>query len=307
MVDDPDDPRRLSWSIERSTWPHAEASRFVESGGRRWHVQVMGSGPTLLLLHGTGASTHSWRTLAPLLARSFRVVAPDLPGHGFTEPAPRGGQTLPAMAASVAELVRTMEWNPEWVIGHSAGAAIAVRACLDGVLDPGIVIGINAALLPFRGAAGVLFPPLARMIFMNPLAPRLFARGARPDRVERLLQGTGSVLDPEGLALYRRLFENPVHVSATLGMMANWDLRRLCRDLPELDVPLGLLVAERDRTIPPSEAERLRRWIEPVRIERLPGLGHLAHEEDADTVAAHLLAIHSMIKHRQAAPVEGAA
>lgn len=283
------DPRRLNWSVERSTWTHAEASRFVESGGRRWHVQVMGDGPTLLLLHGTGASTHSWRTLAPLLARRFTVVAPDLPGHAFTDPAPRGGQTLPAMAESVAGLVQDMALEPESVIGHSAGAAIAIRCCLDGLVRPRSVIGINAALLPFRGAAGVLFPPLARLIFMNPLAPRLFARSARPGRVERLLQGTGSVLDPEGLALYGRLFENPVHVAATLGMMANWDLHGLRRDLGSLDVPLILLVADRDKTIPPSEAERLRRWIHPALTRRLPGLGHLAHEEDAETVCAHIL------------------
>lgn len=301
---DPGDPGRLDWSVERSTWPHAEASRFVESGGRRWHVQVMGRGRPLLLLHGTGASTHSWRTLAPLLARRFLVIAPDLPGHAFTEPAPRGGLSLPAMAESVAELIRAMDLDPEWMVGHSAGAAIAVRCCLDGLLRPRRIVGINAALLPFPGVAGVVFPPLARLIFMNRLAPRLFARSASPDRVERLMEGTGSRLDPEGLALYRRLFENPVHVSTTLGMMANWDLHALRRDLPALNVPLVLLVGDRDRTIPPAEAERLRRWLEPERIERLPGLGHLAHEEDADTVAAQILEVLAEKRAREPAPVD---
>ena len=80
----------LSWERDGRDWPNREASRFVEAGGLRWHVQQMGRGPVLLLLHGTGASTHSWRALLPLLAKSFTVVAPDLPGHGFTA-TPSGG------------------------------------------------------------------------------------------------------------------------------------------------------------------------------------------------------------------------
>ena len=75
-------------------WPQPEPpAAFVLAGGLRWHVQVMGQEggvdpaqrrPVILLLHGMGASTHSWRDLAPLLASGYTLVAPDLPGHGFT-------------------------------------------------------------------------------------------------------------------------------------------------------------------------------------------------------------------------------
>ena len=64
----------LAWQREGLDWPHRETSRFVEAGGLRWHVQQMGRGPVALLIHGTGASTHSWRGLLPLLARRCRVV-----------------------------------------------------------------------------------------------------------------------------------------------------------------------------------------------------------------------------------------
>ena len=49
----------LDWATDGRDWPNHAASRFVEAAGMRWHVQVMGSGPALLLLHGTGAATHS--------------------------------------------------------------------------------------------------------------------------------------------------------------------------------------------------------------------------------------------------------
>lgn len=78
----------MNWDHDGRDWPNREHSRFVEAAGLRWHVQQMGRGPVLLLLHGTGASTHSWRALMPLLAAEFTVVAPDLPGHGFTSAPP---------------------------------------------------------------------------------------------------------------------------------------------------------------------------------------------------------------------------
>lgn len=246
----------------------------------------MGEGPPLLLIHGTGASTHSWRRLAPLLAGQFTVIAMDLPGHGFTECPARRRLSLPAMAAAVAALVDALRVRPAAVVGHSAGAAILIRCCLDGTLSPGSVISINGALLPFRGAAGYLFPPLAKLLFVNPLMARVLARSAADrERVVRLIRGTGSELDDEGIDLYARLFASPAHVAATLGMMANWDLHRFARDLPDLQVPLRLITAENDKAVSPSEAERVCSMVRNGRLLRLDGLGHLAHEEDPTGVA----------------------
>ena len=76
------------WQRAGLDWPNRHSSRFVEAGGIQWHVQEMGSGPVVLLLHGTGSATHTWGSLAPLLADDFRVLAPDLPGHGFTDLVP---------------------------------------------------------------------------------------------------------------------------------------------------------------------------------------------------------------------------
>ena len=67
----------------------------------RWHVQVLGEGPTVLLLHGAGGATHSWRGLAPLLATDHRVVMLDLPGgHLVHEETPQAvaGLILPFLA-----------------------------------------------------------------------------------------------------------------------------------------------------------------------------------------------------------------
>ena len=275
------------WTRDGHDWPNRPASRFVKAGGLRWHVQVAGQGPVLLLAHGTGAATHSWRGLLPLLARDFTVVAPDLPGHGFSE-LPRSERlSLPAMARALTALLRVLGLSPDLAIGHSAGAAVVARMTLDGGIAPRALVGLNAALLPFEGVAGQVFSPIARLLAGIPAVPWFFAwRAGDQVLVERLLRDTGSVLDPAGVEFYGRLVRRPGHVAAALGMMAHWDLRPLLRDLKRLAVPLVLIVGGRDRTVSPGDARRIRAQVPGVRIIDLPALGHLAHEERPAEFAA---------------------
>ena len=278
------------WEQDGKDWPNRASSRFVEAGGLRWHVQVMGAGPVLLLIHGTGAATHSWRDLLPLLASRFTLVAPDLPGHGFTATPPDRGLSLPGMAAGLAALLSRLDMVPALAAGHSAGAAILARMCLDGTIAPQRLIALNGAMLPLQGAPAHLFAPLAKLIAAVPAVPRLFAwRAGDPATVRGLIQATGSVISADGMAQYRTLARRPGHVAGALGMMANWDLRPIERDLPRLATPLTLVVGERDRTIPPAEGVRVAALAPGVELVRLPRLGHLAHEEQPALVAGLII------------------
>ena len=243
--------------------------------------------PELLLLHGTGAATHSWRGLAPLLAERFQVIAPDLPGHGFTSAPPDDDHSLPSFAALIAQLLSALTCTPKFIIGHSAGAAIAARMSVDGLTEPESIVGINAALLPLQGLPGQIFSPLAKLLAANSLVPRLFAwRASEPAVAERLLRGTGSQIDAETLACYSELMRHSAHASAALKMMAHWDLHSLQRDMVRLKTPLHLIVGNNDRTVPASEANRVKLQLPSATITPLAGLGHLAHEEAPEVVFA---------------------
>jgi magnesium chelatase accessory protein len=74
-------------------------------------------------------------------------------------------------------------------------------------------------------------------------------------------------------------------VAAAFGMMANWDLRPLARDLPRLQTPLTLVVGSNDRTVRPAEARRVQALLPDAALVPLPGLGHLAHEERPQAIA----------------------
>ena len=277
---------RPEWDREGRDWPNRSTSRFVQAGGLRWHVQVMGEGPVLLLLHGTGAATHSWRGLMPLLAKRFTVVAPDLPGHGFTSPAPPARMSLPGMAASVHALLQAMQVSPVLVAGHSAGAAILLRLALDQRIAPVAVVSLCGALLPLGDKNAAFFTRAARLLFSLPFIPQLAAWRADRAVAERLLMDTGSRIEPRGVELYARLFRKSGHIAAALGMMANWDLIPLLNDLPRLGPRLVLVVGAKDRTTPPVQAEKVKQRLPSARIVTLPNLGHLAHEEQPETVAA---------------------
>lgn len=276
---------RPVWSVEGRDWPNRDHSRFVSAGGLYWHVQEMGDGPKLLLLHGTGASTHSFRDLAPMLAKDFHLLAPDLPGHGFTAMPGNGGLSLPGMARLVGKLLGETGFVPDIVIGHSAGAAILIELALAGAILPRMIVAINGALLPIRGAS--LFSPLAKLLFLNPLAPRLFAwRALGHDATRRLLEGTGSRIEPRGLELYQRLFRKPGHVAGTLGMMANWDLDSLQRRIGTLAMPLVLVTGANDKTIAPGDARAVAAKMSSARVVALPHGGHLVHEEEPARIAS---------------------
>jgi len=293
------------WDDEKATWPHSKASRFVAAAGIRWHVQQMGQqlgeGPALLLVHGTGASTHSWRDLMPILAPHYSVIALDLPGHGFTDPVQGPASSIVGMSESVSALLREMGAKPSYCVGHSAGAVVLCKMALDRRIAPRVIIGLNGAFLPLRGAAGLLFSPMARLLTHASFVPQLIARRMNSADVARLIAGTGSTLDAAGIELYARLVRNPRHLAGAIAMMGNWDLYAFERELPRLTVPLELIVAERDRTVPPRQALSVQQRVPNTVIHRLAGLGHLAHEENPAQVADLLLKICRRYQDQQAA------
>lgn len=284
---------RLRLDRDGAQWPNRRFSRLVRAGGLVWHVQETGptaanaAPPTIFLLHGVGASAHSFADLLPALGERFRVIAADGPGHGFTSAPPGYRLSLRGQGAAFAALLAELRATPDLVVGHSAGAAIAVRMSLDGQTAPKAILSINGALQPFQGAAGLLFPAMARALFYNPLTPRLLSASAL-DRaaVARLIAGTGTRPTPEMIDRYATLFRNPGHVSAALGMMAHWRLEELVADLPRLGARLELLVGGEDEAVPPRGALEAAQLAPRARVTRWPDAGHLAHEEHPGRLVA---------------------
>lgn len=275
-----------------ATWPNHELSEFVEAGGLRWHVQRAGSGPNLLLIHGTAASVHSWRDLIPALAEKYSVLALDLPGHGFTGQIPTAQSTIAGISNLVTELLRKLSFDPSFVVGHSAGAVILCNMAIGNQVNPRVVISVNGAFLPLVGTASALFGPLAKLLATTPFLPRLLARRAsHRDNVARVLEATGSHLDAVGIDLYVRLARQPAHIRGVLRMMSQWDLESFHTQLSMLRQPLALLVASKDKAVPLHQAIEVMQHVADATMFPLQDLGHLAHEERPELVTERILKI----------------
>ncbi len=282
----------MDWARDLPSWPNHETSKRLRVRPHEWHIQEMGKGPTLLLLHGAGASTHSWRDILPKLAKTHHVIALDLPGQGFTRAGTLRRSGLDPMAEDIAALCKAKAWNLRAIIGHSAGAAIALRLSetMPASLRPDIIIGLNPALGNFQGIAGWLFPVMAKLLALNPLTSYLFAgRAPQIARTKRIIESTGSVLDDDGLMLYARLIADRDHVEATLQMMAQWQIDPLIDRLNRIQTQCHFITGDRDRAVPPETAQKAAATMPNCRLTRLPDLGHLAHEEAPEMLSQFLI------------------
>ena len=287
---------RLQWEVDGRDWPNRSASRFVKAAGLQWHVQQFGptpgDAPVIVLLHGTGSSSHSWRDVAPRLAEHYSVVVMDLPGHAFTTMPPNAEQSLAGMARNVAALLHALKISPTVIAGHSAGAAVAARMILDRSISPAALVSLNGAFIAVGGLAGQFFSPVARLLAAGSMASRFFAwQATDPAIVQKLVRTTGSLLDDVGMDLYARLVRSPGHVSAALAMMAHWDLEPLERELPRLSLPVWMVAAENDTTVPAIQAAQIARRLPRSQQVLWPMLGHLAHEESPAQCVALLTGV----------------
>ena len=276
--------REQRWSAVADFWPLSSASRFIRVHDVDFHVQITGTGPDVLLLHGAGASSHSFAGMMHRLAEQYRVICPDLPGQGFTTLMPPEGVGLKPFSAYLRSLLEALNASPDWIIGHSAGSALAAQLALDLTRSPRGLLCINAAFKPFGATAAPFFSGAARWLSRSRWLPKALASPAlRWRATASMLSDTGSTVTPLSSRCYDALLSDPDHIAGTLRMMAGWDLPPLLARLPELDATVWLVGCEGDRTIPPGRSLAVAPQLRHCHTLRVPTLGHLGHEEHPQT------------------------
>jgi len=280
------------WDALGASWPNAASSRFVETAGVRWHVQVAGTGPAVLLLHGTGGASHSWGDVLPLLARDRTVIVPDLPGQGFSSALPEP-PTITAMARAVRALCTSLALEPTVAAGHSAGAAILLVMARDALLPLRGIAGFGAALVAPPAVYRELVAPLINPFVTSSLTANLGATlGAHRFVADTLLSATGSPVPEAQRARYRALFASPAHVRGAMALMAHWDLAGLMDSLASAALPpITLVHGTRDAFVPIGALRTAAARIPSATVVAWEGAGHLLHEERPGETEAVIRAI----------------
>ena len=278
----------MDWGKEKNNWPHSELSQFVNSSPHIWHIQdTQNQGknpeklPTLLLIHGAGASAHSWRLVLNCLKNDFRVIVVDLPGHGFTKLGTRNRSSLELMTIDLAIMLKKLKIQPNLIIGHSAGSAVAINLALISDLKADGILCLNGALGNFSGFAGILYPLLAKILAMSPFTVPLFTSlYSSNNQVGKFLKMTGSKISPEGVEYYKKLISAKTHVAGTLAMMSQWNLNKLAREWQNLSIPIAFILGEKDNIVQNSDSIKASKEIMNSEVQINENHGHLMHEED---------------------------
>ena len=275
------------------------SDKFVDVEGIRFAYRESGSpdaGRTIVLLHGFGASTFSWRDQLDLLSGDARVIAFDRPAFGLTErplPGSYSASNNPyALAASAEQTVKLMDAlkvDRAVLVGHSAG---------------GLVAAAVAAKYPERVEALVLEDPAIFQTGGVPSALKPLLRTVQMRRIGPLI--ARQLAGPEGDAFIRRAFFDPAKVTtATLEGYryplkakdwdkALWEFTAAPRDaavannLGSIAVPTLVVAGAEDRIVSVDSIKRVAGAIRGARLVEFPETGHIPHEERPAEFAAQV-------------------
>lgn len=248
---------------------------FLRAGDLTVHVRIDGppGAPPLLLLHSLGTSLEVWDAQAESLSRSFRVIRPDLRGHGLTEITP-GPYSIEGLARDAIAVLDALDIPAAHVAGLSIG---------------GLVAQALAALAPDRVSSLVLcdtamaIPP-AQSWHDRAATVRANGTGAIADAVMARWVTPGFADSPQAAGLRAMLLRTaPEGYAAAAEAIAGADLTASTR---RLRGPTLILVGDGDEATPRSSAEALRDAIAGARLEVIADAAHIPTVEQPEAVTA---------------------
>jgi pimeloyl-ACP methyl ester carboxylesterase len=267
---------------------------YLDLHGDQVAYRDEGSGDeVLLLIHGMAGSSRTWNAVMPSLAAKYRVIAPDLPGHGHSSK-PRGDYSLGAFAAILRDLLRELDIPRVTVIGQSLGGGVAMqftyqhpeyceRLVLIGSGGLGPDVNWTLRVLAAPGAEFVLPVIAPRPVLRagNKIRSWFASAGVHSPRADETWQAYSSLADRETRQAFLRTLRSVVDyrgqaVSAMNRLYLNSAL------------PTLLIWGDADKIIPVAHGHAAHEAIPGSRLEVLGGVGHYPHAEAPDAVVSIL-------------------
>lgn len=254
----------------------------VHNQGLEIYFEEIGAGPPVVLGHSFLCSGRMWREQLPALGARFRVINPDLRGHGRSGKVTRPFSLYEAVSDVLAVLDVLGVERAVWC-GLSIGGMIALRAALT---CPERVSGL--ILLDTDAGAEGAFQKLKFLA----MAAGTRVLGVRPFRtpIAELMFGATTLRQNPALVDEWKKDYSGIDVSSALRCLGAL-IRRdsLMNRLDQIDVPALVLVGEEDRSLPPSRSRRIHESLRNSKFRLIPAAGHLSALEQPEAVTAEIL------------------
>lgn len=261
-----------------------QRGKFAKVDGLEIHYQQAGAGPDLLLLHGIGASTFTWRLLIPHLIDQFRVTAVDLPGFGASTKDPTRDHGLEAQSQALIELMDQLKIRRASLVGSSMGGAISLwmAKTYPERIEKVIVLApaVHPRLLPLNLAIFSKFVhPSTRMLLTRPLFRQILKRVLTKEEL----------ISDETIGAYLRPYAESGAAAQTF-MKATKVLsdRRLPDALRGIQAPVHILYGDNDLMVPRGVIESLQQVLPNATLQTHPQAGHHPHEDEPAWVASQI-------------------
>jgi pimeloyl-ACP methyl ester carboxylesterase len=266
----------------RARYAPTPPSRFVRVQGMDVHYRDEGRGPTVVLLHGMGASLHTWDGWTAALRDSLRVVRLDLPGYGLTGPFPHGRYDDASYVAFLADFLDAVGIARASLAGNSMGGEIAWRFALARPARVERLVLVDAAGYPYGDP-----PPLFRLVGapgVAPLVTRLSPRWMYAANLRQVYTDDARVTDAL-IDRYYLLTRRAGNREAFLRRALVADSFPFAR-LRTLRAPTLVLWGADDLWIPRALADTFVAYVPGARAVVYDGVGHLPMEEAPERSAA---------------------
>jgi len=251
----------------------------IKVNGISINYEITGSGKTLVLTHGLGVNTETWKTIVPLLSRHYQVLTWDVRGHGQSDK-PDGNCPAKLFASDLAALLRALDIDGAYVLGHSMGGVIALRFALDfGDICNALIVSSSSAEV--NPQATKLWQDMATTILEKgleaiPFDPtRLFSKGF----IER---------NPEAVDEFarNRLVNDPSCYARAALAVSKFNYNE---ELSKIHCPTLIIVGNQDLTAPPGGSVRMNRLISGSKLIIFKDCGHVSYIEQPEVYSKAVL------------------
>ena len=250
------------------------------------YYQDEGKGPPLLLIHGFGASTFTWRHVAPELAKTHRVIAVDLKGFGQSDKPFDGRYSVFDQAELLAQLIEDKDLRNLTLVGHSFGGGIALLLALEA--NRRLEGRISRLVLLDTIAYPQHIPVFFRLLDV-PLVSQLGVRMVPPSvqtRVAlRIAYLDDSKIDPEEVAIYAAPLKTAAGKHAIIHSARQImpdGIAELSERYKTIELPTLILWCDHDRIVPLEVGLRLRRTLPNSTLRLVEDCGHMPQEEQPE-------------------------